>query len=119
MASTLEITKLGFDGSPRFIQVLALETGAGQRGVTDGPATIYSITLESGGSVYFKLYNTENVVLGTTVPDMILMNSGSYIFHFLEGILFDRNVYAAAVTTGGTGGVGLPPAPATIGLVVT
>ena len=94
--------------------------------VCDGAATIYNVTINNDANAaveYVKFFNValaEGIVLGTTVPDMILFANASETttYEFKDGnSFFTTGVSYAVVTAGGTAGVTGPTSDVIITIV--
>lgn len=92
--------------------------------VATASKTIYQIEIDNSMNAaedeYVKFYNTAGaVVVGTTVPDMVIEMRGSAKKSIVipDGLLFQTGIAVATVTTGGTAGTTPPTAPITVKIV--
>ena len=79
--------------------------------------TLYMVDIDNptGVTVYLKLYNIATAVVGTTVPDMVLMMPATTrrTMAIPEGLLFSTALSMACVTGAATDSVA-PPGPPSV-----
>ena len=74
--------------------------------VFGGAATVHNIFIENAGALaYLKIYNVGVPVIGTTVPDIILVAPASeeVVWTIVDGLAFTNFSYAATSTKGTAG----------------
>ena len=76
-------------------------------------AIVYFIQVDNtanGAASYLKLYNTNTVTVGTTVPDDVILVPASVtrVIAMPAGVTFGTGLSVACVTAGGTAGTTSP-----------
>lgn len=116
------VTPLGFSGALKLLRDAAMNATA-DNNLNDGTATIYAMFVDNSAVAavtYVKGYNAFAPTIGTTDPDLVLMipTSARKTIIFATGNNFSTALSAAAVTTGGTGGVANPSASVVVDFLV-
>ncbi len=121
MATTIQ--SFGFVNSPLNVR----ESAIGATGVMDIKAGVagYVLALDidntaNGAASYFKGYDAGIAVVGTTVPDLVIMIPASVrrTILFVDGFDF-ANFSFACVTVGGTTGVTPPTSSVVVDVMAT
>jgi len=85
--------------------------------------TLYMVDIDNptGVTVYLKLYNAATAVVGTTVPDMVVMMPAATrrTLALPEGLLFSTALSMACVTAGGTAGTTSPAGPVVVRMLAS
>lgn len=88
--------------------------------------TLYQVNVDNSANasiVYTKLYATAGaVVVGTTVPDWVLLVPASFVGTILlapAGLSFSNGLQAATVTAGGTAGTSSPASSVIVRIAYT
>ena len=104
--------------------ILVTETAAGATAVVvkASSAVLYNLELDNtlnAAASYFKIYNTGTVVVGTTVPDLVIMVPAalSRTVAIPSGLTFGTALSYAATTAGGTAGAVAPTSNFAVKLV--